>query len=471
MKLQLLTTGSTKYALALFALGFISPLAAQPAAYNYDPPGNTTSVHLGGSGAPSILAQPATQLLRTNGVVTFSVSASGSGLSYQWLSNGVSIAGATGDSLILTNLAGTNFASYTVRVSNSSGAVTSAPPATVWLDANVNGLPDWWELQYFGNLNQKPGADFDADGVTNLDEYREGTHPANKNSFNPRLLVQAAHGSVLVNPNLPYYAPGEFVSVTAVPNPGWTFLEWSGDTAGTKSQVNLLMDTNKVVTAHFGLALPVALNHFGNWTTGGDAQWFGQAEVSHDNSGAAQSGPIWSGTAGNFVGQQTWLQIVTNSAHALEVSFWWAVSCQPPDALTFSVGGVPYATISGELLHWQFFTTSLPPGNHTLTWTYAKGPTDLPTGIPFLDSAWLDQVSVVPVGAEQPPALTISLTSSNTVLLSWPAPSTGFFLEQNDEVATTNWINSTAPVNIVGTDHHAIVPRTNAARFYRLNSL
>ncbi|MEA3543067.1 MAG: SBBP repeat-containing protein, partial [Pseudomonadota bacterium] len=44
-------------------------------------------------------------------------------------------------------------------------------------DADSDGLPDNWENQYFGNLNQGPNDDFDTDGLTNLEEYNYGTNP------------------------------------------------------------------------------------------------------------------------------------------------------------------------------------------------------------------------------------------------------------------------------------------------------
>jgi hypothetical protein len=42
------------------------------------------------------------------------------------------------------------------------------------------------------------------------------------------------------------------VTVTATPNPGWTFLRWEGDASGTNPIVSVLMDTNKTVRAVFG---------------------------------------------------------------------------------------------------------------------------------------------------------------------------------------------------------------------------
>ncbi|HVP80104.1 MAG TPA: thrombospondin type 3 repeat-containing protein [Thermodesulfobacteriota bacterium] len=44
-------------------------------------------------------------------------------------------------------------------------------------DTDGDGLPDTWEIAYFGNLNQKPSDDPDGDGLTNSQEYQAGTNP------------------------------------------------------------------------------------------------------------------------------------------------------------------------------------------------------------------------------------------------------------------------------------------------------
>ncbi len=48
-------------------------------------------------------------------------------------------------------------------------------PAT--LDADTNGIPDWWEFQYFGANGHGPQSDGDADGYTLLEEYQDRTDP------------------------------------------------------------------------------------------------------------------------------------------------------------------------------------------------------------------------------------------------------------------------------------------------------
>jgi hypothetical protein len=44
-------------------------------------------------------------------------------------------------------------------------------------DVDGDGLADWWEMQYFGNLTQTASGDPDGDGITNLQEYQQGRNP------------------------------------------------------------------------------------------------------------------------------------------------------------------------------------------------------------------------------------------------------------------------------------------------------
>ena len=54
----------------------------------------------------------------------------------------------------------------------------------VILIADYDGLPDTWEAEHFGNLNQGPGDDFDGDLLSNLLEYQLGTDPTNPDTDN-----------------------------------------------------------------------------------------------------------------------------------------------------------------------------------------------------------------------------------------------------------------------------------------------
>jgi hypothetical protein len=46
-------------------------------------------------------------------------------------------------------------------------------------DADGNGIPDTWEVQYFGTNGVNPNADPDGDGMANLLEYLADTNPTN----------------------------------------------------------------------------------------------------------------------------------------------------------------------------------------------------------------------------------------------------------------------------------------------------
>ena len=75
--------------------------------------------------APIISTQPVSQTVTVGANVSFNVVATGT-LSYQWAKNGVTIAGATADTLTLSNVQIADAASYVVSVSNSAGTTPSA---------------------------------------------------------------------------------------------------------------------------------------------------------------------------------------------------------------------------------------------------------------------------------------------------------------------------------------------------------
>ena len=66
------------------------------------------------------------------------------------------------------------------------------------------------------------------------------------------------------------------------------------------------------------------------------------------------------------------------------------------------------------------------------------------------------------------PSLRIFLTSTNTVVVAWPAPSTGFSLEQNAVLGTTNWVNVATTPAVVGSENQVIVSPPAGNHFYRL---
>ena len=92
----------------------------------------------GSNGAPVITTHPASQTVNSGANVTFTVVATGSNLSYQWMKNNVTISGATSASHKINNVQKTHEGSFTVRVSNPSGTVTSTP-ATLTVNTSGTG--------------------------------------------------------------------------------------------------------------------------------------------------------------------------------------------------------------------------------------------------------------------------------------------------------------------------------------------
>ncbi len=76
---------------------------------------------------------------------------------------------------------------------------------------------------------------------------------------------------------------------------------------------------------------------------------------------------------------------------------------------------------------------------------------------------FVDNVSVTTV-----PELNIDLAGPNTVAVSWPWPSTGFVLQHNSALGTTNWVDVTNAVEIVNGENQVMLAADAANAFFRL---
>jgi hypothetical protein len=91
---------------------------------------------------------------------------------------------------------GAPFADNTNRTLTINTAAAPVPAGGVIYTADFNtdldndGMPDWWEQQYFGG-HANPDADPDGDGLSNLSEYLAGTGPTNNASS---FVVSAVSG-------------------------------------------------------------------------------------------------------------------------------------------------------------------------------------------------------------------------------------------------------------------------------------
>jgi hypothetical protein len=65
------------------------------------------------------------------------------------------------------------------------------------------------------------------------------------------------------------------------------------------------------------------------------------------------------------------------------------------------------------------------------------------------------------------PSLSIILTSTNTVIVYWPSPSTGFNLQQNNDLNTANWVTPAETVMDNGSIKYIVVNPPVGSRYYR----
>ena len=95
------------------------------------------SLTVGATGSPVIALQPISKIVVPGATVSFATSATGAGLTYQWFRNNVTLAGETGAILLRNNVNAADAGTYTVRVTNSAGSVTSAG-GTLTLSASAS---------------------------------------------------------------------------------------------------------------------------------------------------------------------------------------------------------------------------------------------------------------------------------------------------------------------------------------------
>ena len=106
-------------------------------------------------------------------------------------------------------------------------------------------------------------------------------------------------------------------------------------------------------------------------------------------------------------------------------------------------------------------------GNYTVSGTIGQPDAGVMSGgnYSLVGGFWAIISAIQTPGA---PLLKVSLTSSNSVLVSWPSPSTGFILEQALNVGAPAWVTNTLPITDDGTTRSVVVKPPQGNLFFRL---
>jgi uncharacterized repeat protein (TIGR02543 family) len=142
------------------------------------------------------------------------------------------------------------------------------------------------------------------------------------------LSTSATNGSISLNPSGGSYASGTVVTVTATPNSGYLFGNWSGDLSGSTNPTTITMNANKSVTANFTVAPPNLAR--GKTATASSAESANPAGNGNDGSTTtrwcASGGTVpqwWSvdlGSSYNLTGSKVMFESAANYKYKIEVS-------------------------------------------------------------------------------------------------------------------------------------------------------
>jgi len=271
--------------------------------YSYDPSGNVAVRAVSALLPPQITGQPVKQVAEPGSVVTFSVVvADPRAVTFQWKFNAANIPGATGDSLLLTNVSAANEGPYSVVVTNSAGSVTSESATLVFRNIPIVDSETPPRLIIFsddgGSVTVTPIMPYNAGDTVTVSVVPSADHvfvgwigdlnsnlitdtlilDGNKTvrarfaSIRPQLVVYSgAGGSVAVTPMQLSYELDQLVTVTATPFPPSVFLSWTGDLKSTANPHRLTMDKSMTIRARFATAVPLLPGLIALWRGETDA--------------------------------------------------------------------------------------------------------------------------------------------------------------------------------------------------------
>jgi len=138
---------------------------------------------------------------------------------------------------------------YTLTITSANGTVAKSPDQATYHEGDVVQLTatpyaGWafvnWTGGLIGTANPGPVTIHGNTSVT-----------ANFTQNEYTLAITSAHGTVARNPSQATYHEGDVVQLTATPNAGWTFANWTGGLTSTANPSFVTIHGNTSVTANY----------------------------------------------------------------------------------------------------------------------------------------------------------------------------------------------------------------------------
>lgn len=402
---------------------------------------------------------------------------------------------ADGNKTLSANFSGPNTGPYVISaVANPSinghvgGAGTFNADEVVDLDVSaVDGVSfmGWTENGELVNLPYLGGGLFQIIATADRNLVANFSYP-NYSYYINRVVSPANSGSIITTaPGFPSgsYPGGTFITLTAVPAPGYRFTHWRqgaglGDLSGvphglsTNSVLRYMVCYGTTLTAVFEPNNPVlTVTPFpagGGTVTGGGTFANGTMVTVNATPAVGYAFESWR-IISNIVSVEANYTFPLTTHTALTAVFVATTNTVIADAAPVEGGSV---TGAGTFGHGASVTlTAIPaPGFAFTNWTLGGVPAGTNNPVTFDALADYEFVAnfVTASGSAPAPRLTMSLTAPNTLLIQWPTNDTGFVLQQNTDLATTNWSNVPDVPSVVGSNQQVTISPTTGNRYFRL---
>jgi len=260
------------------------------------------------------------------------------------------------------------------------------------------------------------------------------------------------------------FANGASVTVVATANPSYAFVNWTenGTPLSPAASYTFTANASRSLVANFTATCTItarASPGAGGTVSGGGTYNSGLNVTVIATANPGYAFLNWTEN-GSPVSTAPSYSFVASADRTLVANF------TPVYTVTLSASPSAGGTVTGAGTYTSGSNVTVVATANTgyafLNWT--EGGSEVNTAASYSFTASVDRT----LAANFVPLLSVLFTSTNTLVVSWPAASSGYVLQENNALGTMNWANTTNKVVVVGDYNQIIVSTFAASGFYRL---